>query len=134
MSEATDHPVSARDGRAHVLVVDDDTVIRKLARTLLEKSGFTVWEAAHGRAALEHLETGRRCDLVVLDINMPGLNGHEVLRLVRGNAATAGLPVVMLTGCDGGEMEADLARECVDVIPKPLDPVQFVARIKAALR
>jgi type II secretory ATPase GspE/PulE/Tfp pilus assembly ATPase PilB-like protein/ActR/RegA family two-component response regulator len=123
------------DDRTHVLIVDDDLVIRRLARTLLEKSGIKVSEAVDGAAALEHLRSGRLYDLMVLDLNMPEVNGDEVLRRVRGSAATAGLPVVILTGSDGGEMEVKLMEEGADdYIRKPIDPPRFVARIKAALR
>ena len=116
-------------------MVDDDTVIRRLARALLEKNGFRVSEAVDGAAALEHLEAGHAYDLVVLDLNMPELDGLEVLRRVRGNVSTAGLPIIVLTGSDGGAMEVKLMDEGADdYIRKPIDPHEFVARIEAALQ
>ncbi|UCG87362.1 MAG: response regulator transcription factor [Gemmatimonadota bacterium] len=123
------------DGQPHVLVVDDDSVIRKLARALLETSGFMVSEAVDGAAALEHLEAGHRYDLMVLDVNMPRLGGDELLRLARDMPATTRLPVVMLTGSDSRETETELMRMgAADCIRKPIDPPRFVACIKAALR
>jgi len=135
MGKETDQPVvPPGDDRPHVLVVDDDRVIRKLARTLLESTGFTVSEAADGAGALEYLEAGQLCDLVLLDINMPGLNGDEVLRRLRANTATAGLPVVILSGANGGELGTELLDQCTDVISKPIDPPRFVAYIKTVLQ
>lgn len=136
LSEKADQSVAApEDDQTHILVVDDDTVIRKLARALLEKNGFRVSEAVDGAAALEHLEAGHAYDLVVLDLNMPELDGLEVLRRVRGNVSTAGLPIIVLTGSDGGAMEVKLMDEGADgYIRKPIDPHEFVARIEAALQ
>ena len=136
MGEKAEQPAAApSEGQTHVLVVDDDLVIRKLARTLLEKSGFKVTEAVDGAAAVEHLEAGHEYDLMVLDLNMPELNGAEVLSRVRSNVATAGLPIVILTGSEGGDMEVKLMDEGADdYIRKPIDPPRFVARIKATMR
>ena len=123
------------DDQTHVLVVDDDMVIRKLARTLLEKNGYRVSEAVDGAAALADLEAGHAYDLMVLDLNMPQMDGHEVLRQVRHDVHTAGLPVVILTGSDGGDMEVKLMDEGADdYIRKPIDPPRFLSRIKATLR
>jgi type II secretory ATPase GspE/PulE/Tfp pilus assembly ATPase PilB-like protein/ActR/RegA family two-component response regulator len=119
----------------HVLVVDDDAVIRRIARGLLEKNNFRVSEVADGSAALEHLAASPDYDLVVLDLNMPKVGGREVLRSVRGSTTTVGLPVVVLTGSEVADEEVALMEEGADdYIRKPIDPPRFVARIKAALR
>jgi DNA-binding response OmpR family regulator len=115
-------------------VVDDDAVVRTLVRVLLERSGFKVSEAENGAAALEQLGAGGQYHLVVLDLNMPELNGAEVLGRLRSNAATADLPVVMLTGSADAELQATLPdQSAADCIRKPLDPSDFVARIKAVV-
>jgi CheY-like chemotaxis protein len=119
----------------HILLVDDDPTIRTLARLLLEKNGFRVVEVGDGAAAMEHLAAGGECGLVVLDLDMPALGGLEVLRRVRSSASTAGVPVVVLTGSEGDEVEIDAMNAGADdYIRKPLEPGRFVARVKAALR
>ena len=82
---------------AHVLVVDDDPSVRALVRDVLELEGHDVELADDGYAALRAV-AARRPDCVVLDVVMPGLDGHEVLALLRGRADGCELPVVMLTG------------------------------------
>ena len=119
----------------HVLLVDDDPINRALARTLLQKTGFRVSEAADGAAGLALLEADPGFTLMVLDLEMPVLGGREVLARVRHSAATAGLPVIVLTGSPSEELEAQLMEDGAhDYVRKPLEPARFVARIKAALR
>jgi len=121
--------------QSHILLVDDDPTVRALERVLLEKNGFRVVEVGDGSAAIEHFGGGGECALVVLDLDLPTLNGLEVLRRIRSTASTAGIPVVVLTGSDGGDAEVDaMDAGADDYIRKPLDPARFVARVKAALR
>ena len=125
----------AASDQAHILVVDDDPTVRALERVLLEKNGFRVAEVGDGSAAIEHFASGGECVLVVLDLDLPTLNGLNVLRRIRSTASTAGIPVVVLTGSDGGEAEVNAMNAGADdYIRKPLEPARFVARVKAALR
>jgi type II secretory ATPase GspE/PulE/Tfp pilus assembly ATPase PilB-like protein/ActR/RegA family two-component response regulator len=118
-----------------ILLVDDDPTVRTLARVLLEKNGFRVAEVGDGPAAIEYFAAGAECGLVVLDLNLPTLSGLDVLRRIRGAASTAGVPVVVLTGSEGDEVEVDAMNAGADdYIRKPLEPARFVARVKAALR
>jgi type IV pilus assembly protein PilB len=118
-----------------VLLVDDDEVSRTVARKVLEKGAFRVEEAGNGLAALAQLEAGSAPALIILDLDMPQMGGREVLARVRQTVATAGLPVLVLTGSGTEEMEAQLMEEGADdYIRKPLEPARFVARVKAALR
>ena len=72
---------------------------------------------------------------MVLDLDMPLLGGREVLRAIRQSLATAGLPVVVLTGTPDPEAEVELMEEGADdYIRKPIDPPRFQSRIKAAVR
>ena len=120
---------------AHVLVVDDDPVNRKVARSVLEKHGFRVSEASDGVAALERVTKGGDYDLIVLDLMMPRLDGHQVLARLKGSLSTVGLPVVMLTASGEADAEVRLMEAGADdYIRKPIDPPRFIARIKAALR
>jgi len=131
---ADDAPLSA-DAATHILVVDDDAVNRTLARAVLEKNGYRVTEAPDGVAALELLAAASDFQLMVLDVDMPRMGGAEVLDRVRHSVATAGLPVVVLTGSTGDETEVQMMdRGADDYVRKPIDPPRFVARIKAALR
>jgi len=121
-----------------VLVADDDPVIRQVAGALLSKAGFEVTVAEDGVAALERINSDHpddHIDLMVSDLDMPRLNGYDLLRLARGGARTAALPIVVLTGEEEPETEAKLIEQGADdYIRKPIDPVRFVARVKAVLR
>jgi len=114
-----------------ILVVDDDVELCELLRDYLGSEGFAVEVANDGPAGLVAALSGRS-GLVVLDVMLPGLSGFEVLRRLRERVA---VPVVMLTarGDDvdrivGLEMGAD------DYLPKPFNPRELVARIRAILR
>ena len=115
----------------HILVVDDDREIRSLVSHFLRKHGFRVTDAADGRAMMEVLDGGR-FDLVVLDLMLPGEDGLTLCRRVR---AASSLPIIMLTAMGeetdrivGLEMGAD------DYLPKPFNPRELLARIRAVLR
>ena len=114
-----------------ILVIDDEKKIVKLARDYLERGGFRVATAADGTAALA---TARqvRPDLVVLDLNLPGMDGLDVCRALRRESA---VPIIMLTArveetdrLIGLELGAD------DYISKPFSPRELVARVRAVLR
>lgn len=125
----------AAGGGSRILLVDDDGVSRSLARALLEKHGFQVTEAADGQAALERIKTSGPFTLMVLDLEMPRLDGREVLARLRAQPETAQLPVVILTGTESPSTEIELMEQGADdYIRKPIDPARFIARIKAALR
>jgi signal transduction histidine kinase/CheY-like chemotaxis protein len=79
-----------------VLVVEDDSPTRELLRRTMEKEGWIVWEAANGRAALEHI-AAQVPDLVLLDLMMPEVNGFQVLSTLRTTPAWEAIPVVVLT-------------------------------------
>jgi CheY-like chemotaxis protein len=119
----------------HTLLVDDDPVNRTLARTLLERAGQTVVEAKDGLEALDHLVRTSDTELIVLDLDMPRLDGTETLKRIRASVSTAMLPVIVLTGMQDEETEVRLMEMGADdYIRKPIDAPRFVARVKAALR
>lgn len=120
------------DTQAHILVVDDDREIRDLLALFLAKHGLRVTTAKDG-AEMESALAGDAIDLVVLDLMMPGEDGLSLTRRLRGQGAT--VPIVMLTAMGedtdrivGLEMGAD------DYVPKPFNPRELLARIKAVLR
>jgi two-component system chemotaxis response regulator CheY len=80
-----------------VLVVDDSRAIRRILSSMLTEIGFVVAEASHGREALAHLQTHVDTDLVLVDWNMPEMNGLELVQAVRQDARFAAIPLMMVT-------------------------------------
>jgi DNA-binding response OmpR family regulator len=115
-----------------VLVVDDDDLLRRLLRHRLEARGFEVEEAEDGKQALARLEGGPTLpDVLVLDAMMPSVDGFEVLRRLRAEAATARLPVVMLTARrEEADVLSGLRLGADDYLVKPFMPEELVLRIR----
>jgi diguanylate cyclase (GGDEF)-like protein len=119
---------------ATVLVADDSMVIRAVLRQHLEEEGYRVLEAVNGPNAIEMMRH-HRPDMVLLDIEMPGLNGHEVLRKVKADEELQDTPVVFLTGRTGSEqIVAALRAGAQDYLKKPFEPAELLARVGAAVR
>ena len=120
------------ENQSTVLIVDDEPSIRISLRTILSGLGFAVVETARGEEAVSLVRTAQ-FDIVLLDINMPGLTGIEVCRLMRKNAPL--LPIVMLTvqGNEDRKVEA-LDAGADDYITKPFQLRELIARIRAAVR
>jgi len=114
-----------------ILVVDDDPQIRRVMRVTLTGQGYEVDDAKDGEAALEKLRD-QRFDLVLLDMNMPGMSGLEACRAIRAQSEIA---IIMLTVRDteSDKVEA-LDAGADDYITKPYNPPELLARIRAALR
>jgi DNA-binding response OmpR family regulator len=116
-----------------ILIVDDEEEIRYLIRDFLVKDNFEAELASNGSEALEKLaEKNSMFDLVILDIMMPGLDGLEVIKIIR---KTSNIPVIFLTS-KSEEIDKVLGLEigADDYITKPFNPREMVARIKAILR
>jgi two-component system, OmpR family, KDP operon response regulator KdpE len=114
-----------------VLVVDDEPPIRKLLRMGLSTQGYEVLEAANGKAALELI--ARKPDIVILDLGLPDVQGHELLRSLR--TRDEGVPIVVLSsrGDEAGKVQAlDLGAD--DYVTKPFGMDELLARMRAALR
>jgi two-component system KDP operon response regulator KdpE len=114
-----------------VLVVDDDPQIRRVMRMTLTGHGYEVDDAKAGEEALEKVRD-QRFDLVLLDMNMPGIGGLETCRAIRGQSDVA---IIMLTvrDAEADKVEA-LDAGADDYITKPYNPPELLARIRAALR
>lgn len=126
--------LDVEDGH-RVLLVDDDPVTRAVARALLERDRFEVQEAEDGREAVDILLRDPDFSIVVLDLDMPRLDGASALKEIRGMPATAALPAIVLTGRTEADVEAELLRSGADdYLNKPIDAVRFGARVNAALR
>lgn len=116
---------------ARILIVEDEPKIVKLARDYLEKGGFTVLVAGDGRAALAAARQDNP-DLVVLDLNLPGLDGLDVCRILRRESD---VPIIMLTArVDETDRLIGLELGADDYITKPFSPRELVARVRAVLR
>ncbi|KQP54889.1 response regulator transcription factor [Methylobacterium sp. Leaf108] len=115
-----------------ILVVDDEPPIRKLLRMGLATQGYAVVEAPDARTALAMLAR-EAVDLIILDLGLPDMRGHDLLRVVRADFRD--LPVVVLSSRDDepGKVEAlDLGAD--DYVTKPFGMGELLARIRAALR
>ncbi len=116
---------------ARILVVDDDLRLHDLLQSYLAQNGFEVERALDGLSALSKLEAGT-FDAVLLDVMMPGMDGLEVCRRIRKKSD---IPVVMLTA-RGDETDRIVGLEigADDYLPKPFNPRELLARLKAILR
>jgi len=114
---------------ARVLVVDDQEDIREMARLVLHDAGFEVVTAPSGEDALR-LARGTSFDLVLLDINMPGLDGWSTLKLLRADGATGDLPVAMFSvKSEVRDKMTSLQDGAVDFIAKPFSVDELVRRV-----
>ena len=116
--------------RTTVLVVDDDPVIQQLLRLNFEMEGYTVVTAGDG---VEGLERARSVDpdAVLLDVMMPRMDGLEVARALKGDPATAGIPIVMLSAkAQAADVEAGRAAGADDYVTKPFDPLDLFRRVE----
>ncbi|MES4793343.1 MAG: response regulator, partial [Chloroflexota bacterium] len=116
-----------------VLVVDDDPVILRLLQVNFEMEGHRVITATDGAEGLARVHDGRP-DVVVCDIMMPNVDGLQLLEQLRADAATAGLPVVLLSAkAQSYEIERGLEAGADDYITKPFDPLELVERVAAVV-
>ncbi|HUH64408.1 MAG TPA: response regulator transcription factor [Terracidiphilus sp.] len=115
-----------------ILLVDDESAIRRALRPPLVELGFQVGEAVRGEEALQMLRSAT-FDVVLLDINMPGIGGIETLRRIR--AASPRLPVLMLTVRDAEDEKVNaLELGADDYVTKPFSTRELIARVRAAVR
>lgn len=118
-------------GRERVLVIDDEPPIRKLLRLGLNANGYQIVEAATAKAGLERLSEAP--DLIILDLGLPDMRGHDLLRTIR--ARNESVPIVVLSsrGDEAGKVQAlDLGAD--DYVTKPFGMDELLARMRAATR
>lgn len=116
---------------AKILIVDDDPQIRRVLRTALTEHGYEAADARNGEEAVERLR-GEKPSLVILDVNMPGMNGLETCRTIR---STSNVPIIMLTVRDAEtDKIAALDAGADDYVTKPFSSPELLARIRANLR
>jgi len=118
---------------AKVLLVDDEDQLRRVMRDLLERDGYTVTEARDGVEALDQIDR-HAPDIIVLDLNLPGLDGYGVLSHLRSRPATAEIPVVVLTAQGDEENEVRVFEMGADdFLSKPFRARALSARLRAVL-
>ena len=119
--------------RPLVLVADDDEDILSLVSLQLERGNMEVIQARDGDEALALAEE-RLPDLAVLDVMMPGLNGYEVVKRLRGNERAATMPLILLTArAGGGDANYGYQVGADDYIRKPFSPAELRERVEALL-
>ncbi|GAB1539951.1 hybrid sensor histidine kinase/response regulator [Scytonema sp. NUACC21] len=116
-----------------ILVVDDSPDNVFLIKTILEEEGYTVATADNGVLALEEIETST-CDLVLLDLMMPGMDGYEVTRRVRANKSLPFIPILLITAHDSPNVAQGLDLGADDFIRKPVTVDELLARVRSLLR
>jgi PleD family two-component response regulator len=105
----------------HVLIVDDDAGSRLLMRRALERAGFVVSEAADGTSAVAAVEAGA-CHAVLMDVEMPSMNGYDACRAIRSKPGGAHLPIMMVTGRDDvGSINQSYQVGATDFLAKPIN-------------
>ncbi|MDW8335401.1 MAG: EAL domain-containing protein [Tepidimonas sp.] len=120
--------------REHVLVVDDDRTTRSMVCGVLRRDGWVVTEATDGQQAIEAVQQARP-DLILMDVMMPGMDGHTACARIRAELADDALPIVMLTAADDlASIERAFDAGATDFITKPINWALLRERVRYALR
>jgi two-component system cell cycle response regulator DivK len=116
-----------------VLVVEDHPLNRELAEAILERAGYDVTVAEDGETALDRV-AARQPDVILLDVELPGISGLEVARRLKGDPATAPIPLVALTAyAMVGDEERVRAAGCDDYVTKPIERPKLLGAVARAL-
>jgi two-component system cell cycle response regulator DivK len=119
--------------RPLVLLVEDETDLRRLYARQLMLSGFDVLEAGNGQDAIETV-SARSPDVVVMDLSLPVVDGWEATRRLKADDRTAHIPVLALTGHDGsGELQRATHAGCDWFVPKPCPPDALITEVRRVL-
>ena len=126
-----------------IMIVDDDASTREVLSARITSAGYGAQTASNGREAIglyiESLHNKEPLSLILLDIKMPGLDGIEVLGIIRDEENLRKIqnknrtPIIMLTGFDSPWMEPSLVKDCDDYVEKPYNPEELLKKIKEKL-
>jgi len=126
-------PAAAAPDRKRVLVIEDDPDIAEAITYQLERAGISVKVARTGEEGLEGVRRG--ADLVLLDLNLPGMDGLEVCRMIRRQQSTAHVPIIIVSArADEVDRVLGLEMGADDYVVKPFSMKELAARCRAALR
>ena len=118
----------------HVLVVDDDLSIRRMFQQLLTTNGYRVSVAASGEEALFFLDLVTP-DLILLDLNLPGLDGLETTKKIKSDPSKPFIPIMLVTARDEQKLKVrGLDAGADEYLVKPVDLMELLARVRALLR
>lgn len=127
------NPASGDNIHQSVLIVDDEPMARTLLRLMLVRAGFHVAEAEDGFDALEKVRKNQP-DVILLDVMMPGMDGFAVCEKLRSEAATAELPIIMLSAkTDLDSINKGLRAGATIYLTKPISPEELTQHVKDAL-
>ncbi len=117
-----------------ILVVDDNKMSQRMLENCLKSNGYEVDQAFSGEEALALAQNDPVPDLILLDVDMPDMDGFEVCRRLKGSAVTADIPILFVTGMDDDiSEEKGLSLGAVDYITKPIKPPIVSARVRVHL-
>lgn len=117
----------------HILIVDDQPELAYLMAELLTDAGYDTRTAENGHAALADVQANPP-DLLLLDVNMPELDGFEVAAMLKSDPATATIPIIMVSANEGrGSRVIGLESGAEDYMSKPVDPAELIAKIRNLL-
>lgn len=117
-----------------IMTVDDSATVRQMMRFTLEDAGFEVSEAVDGVDAMKKFAAGEQIDMLITDLNMPNMNGIELIRAVRNDASNRFVPIIMLT-TEAGECKRQEGKSAgaSGWIVKPFKPNQVLAVVRMVL-
>ncbi len=118
------------EGMKRILVVDDEPLIRLVLAEFLLDEGYEVATSSDGMTAIQRLKDDVPPDMVLLDMNMPGATGIEVIAFLRSHSSTSHIPIIIISGC--GDAELDMARKhgCQAILRKPFDVADLLVLLR----
>lgn len=131
-SDASPGSPDGSHGERVILVVDDHAPTRRGYAALLTECGYSVVEAAHGGEAILRVHEGRP-DLILMDLDMPVVNGLEAATALRAYAPMSGVPIVAVTASESRWERERMAELCDDLLMKPCGAAQIAERIRSLL-
>ena len=117
---------------ADILIVEDHPTMREAMRMVLEHEGFAIREAADGQAALA-MAKSQAPDLIFLDLNIPGMNGAEVLKVLKADPAMADVRVIIVTATGEEERENVISLGADEYFTKPFSPLALLRTVEKVL-
>ena len=133
-SEPTEPVGDSHVNQAHILIVDDEAVNRRVLANHLSVRGYRITESSSGPEALETIERNRTVDLILLDLMMPGMSGYEVCRILRRKFPVLELPILILTARHGEmDIKTGFDAGANDYLAKPVSKEELLARVRTHL-